>query len=272
MFFAKIFRVVAYNTFVSLDDGLHGTGHGGISACDYHNNDVRLSIDDGLEADYGDFNVRVFNNRIVNIRHGLTAQPIKGGPVYLFRYFIYSATYSPFKLNNHTSGVLLFHNTCFKTGSCFNIVPANETVNNVWSRNNIFLGTAGRALNTTGRMRNCNFDNDGYGGYTRPFAIWNRKTFKTPEEAKAGGEIFTGTGVITIDPKTCFADGLVPPADAYKVYEPDKLNFSLAEKSDAIDKGVDLGCFSGSYKGKAPDLGALEFGEPFPQVGRRIKK
>ncbi|MBM4043396.1 MAG: hypothetical protein FJ290_33330, partial [Planctomycetes bacterium] len=227
-------HVVAYNRMQNLGDGTHGTGHGNWSACDIHNNDVTVCTDDGFEADYGETNIRVFRNRILNVAHGITAQPAQGGPLYFFRNFIYNATYSPFKLHNDTCGVLLFHNTCLRNGPCFIIQPATETVTDVWTRNNLFLGTRGTALPTTGRMITCDFDNDAFGGFTGPFAEWNRKTYKTPADAKE--VLYRQHGAILLDPKAVFASGLLPPADPNTTYKADDLDFRLRPDGPAIDK------------------------------------
>jgi hypothetical protein len=262
-------HVVCYNRMEHVGDGTHGTGYGNLSATDYHNNDVHVATDDGFEADYGETNVRVYRNRIVNCAHGVTAQPAMGGPFYFFRNVIYNATYSPFKLHNHTTGVLLFHNTSLRSGPGFVIQPANETVNNVVSRNNLFLGTKGAALHTTGRMRFCDFDNDGYGGFTGAFADWNGKSYKTPADAKAAGQIYAGRGAIVVDAVGCFASGLLPPADTNLEYVASALDFRLKEGSGAGDKGVRLPNFNDGFAGAAPDLGAVEMGAPEPHYGPR---
>ncbi|MCX7805178.1 MAG: right-handed parallel beta-helix repeat-containing protein [Planctomycetota bacterium] len=265
-------HVVCYNRMQNLGDGTHGTGHGNWSACDIHNNDVHIATDDGFEADYGETNIRVFRNRIVNVAHGITAQPSQGGPLYFFRNVIYNATYSPFKLHNDTSGVLIFHNTCLRNGPCFVIQPANETVSDIVTRNNLFLGTGGAALPTTGRMTRCDFDSDGWGGFKGEFARWNGKGYKTWEDARAAGVLYKNIGAYIINPETCFASGLTPPADPNTTFKGEELDFRLKEGSDAVDKGVVLPNFNDGFKGKAPDLGAIELGDPQPHYGPRPKK
>lgn len=261
-------HVVCYNRMQNLGDGTHGTGHGNWSASDIHNNDVHVCTDDGFEADYGETNIRIFRNRIVNVAHGVTAQPSQGGPLYFFRNFIYNATYSPFKLHNDTCGVLIFHNTCLRSGPCFVIQPGGETVTDVRTANNLFLGTSGSALPTTGRMIACRFDNDGFGGFTGVFAQWNGKIYKTADDAKAAGVIY-GDGAVVVDPKACFASGLLPPADFKTEFKGQDLDWRLKDGGPAVDQGIVLPNFNDAFKGKAPDLGALELGEPMPHFGPR---
>lgn len=266
-------HVVCHNLIQNTGDAIHGCGHGGLSSTDFYHNDCNICTDDGIETDYADFNVRVWGNRVRNVAHGFTAQPIRGGPVYFFRNVVYNCTYSPFKLHNHTSGVVIFHNTSLRNGGGFNIVPAHETVTNLLLRNNLFLGTGGTGLNVgTPNMRYCDFDNDGYGGF-QTFATWNaRKTYKTIEDARAGGEIYKDKGAHSIDASTCFASGTKPPADPKVEASPEACDMRLAEKSGAIDKGVVLPNFNDGYKGAAPDLGAFEFGAELPHYGPRAAK
>lgn len=267
-------HVVAYNRMYNVGDAMHGTGHGSWSACDVYNNDMNICTDDGIETDHCEFNIRVWGNRIRNVAHGITAQPSRGGPVYIFRNFIYSCTYSPFKLHNHTTGVLLLHNTCFKMANAFNIVPAQETVTNIWTRNNLFMTSKGWGISVgTNNAKECNFDSDGFGGFTSGIVSWSGgKRYKTPEEAKAGGIVYKEAGAYVINPDTCFASGLKAPANEDKEYTIEELDFRLGEKSEAIDKGVVLPNINDGFKGKAPDLGALEFGEAMPHFGPREKK
>jgi hypothetical protein len=145
-------------------------------------------------------------------------------------------------------------------------------VTDVWTRNNLFLGTSGTALPTTGRMIACHFDNDGFGGFTGAFAQWNGKTYKTVDDARAAGVIYAEHGAIILDPKACFASGLVPPADPNTTFKGEDLDFRLKDGGPAVDRGVVLPNFSDGFKGKAPDLGALELGDPMPHFGPRPRK
>jgi len=265
-------HVIAYNRFSGLADAVHGTMHGRLSASDFHNNEISECTDDGLETDQADTNVRVFANRITNCWEGISGQPVNGGPVYVFRNAIYNVDYSPFKLHNHTAGMLLFHNTCLKAGYPFHIQPATETVNDIVTRNNLFIGTRGPSLRSTGRMTRCDFDGDGYSRHPGPFALWNRRTYKTVKDAMASGNLYNEHGAVFVDPATCFASGLHAPADV-KVRQPIAANdLRLAKNSDAIDKGVVLPGFNDGFAGKAPDLGCYELGQPLPHYGPRPRK
>ena len=47
----------------------------------------------------------------------MSAQPVNGGPLYVFRNAILNVEYSPFKLHNDTAGVILLHNTSVSAAS-----------------------------------------------------------------------------------------------------------------------------------------------------------
>lgn len=263
-------HVICHNRMYNVGDGVHGTGHGSASACDIYNNDMNICTDDGIETDHCEFNMRVWGNRIRNVAHGITVQPGRAGPVYIFRNFIYNATYSPFKLHNHTTGILLIHNTCLKQQNAFNIVPSSESVENVVMRNNLFLTAGGTGLYVgTPNCRDFDIDSDGYGGFQR-FARWNQKNdYESIADARESGQIYQGRGAYLINLDTCFASRLKPPADIDKIYTIEELDFRLAEKSDAVDKGVVLPNLNDGFHGEAPDLGALECGDEPPHFGPR---
>jgi hypothetical protein len=54
-----------------------------------------------------------------------------------------------------------------------------------------------------------------------------------------------------------------------KLYKAEDLDFRLKPGSAAIDRGVVLPNITDGYNGRAPDLGALEFGQPVPHYGPR---
>ena len=258
-------NVVAHNLFTGVADGVHGSERGHLAASDIHDNDIDVCTDDGIETDYAETNVRVFRNRISNCFAGISFQPVLGGPVYVFRNAIYNVQYSPFKLHNDTSGILLLHNTSVRHGIPFRIDNQGEVVADVVTRNNLFLGVMTETLVSTGRMLRCDFDADGYSGGQRSFATWNRRVYRTPDAARAvlyrthGARILGATGH--------FASGAGVPADYRPRAAPPDLR--LRPDSAAVDRGVVLPNVSDGYAGRAPDLGCCEAGQPLPVYGPR---
>lgn len=65
--------------------------------------------------------------------------------------------------------------------------------------------------------------------------------------------------VVAIDPK----------APVTSIYDADKIDVRLRPGAAAIDKGVALPGINSGWSGSAPDLGAVESGEPAPHYGPR---
>ena len=262
-------HVIASNRMEHLGDGINNGSGGRISASDIHNNDVFGATDDCIEADHSTTNLRVYRNRLTNCHIGVSAQPVHGGPAYIYRNLILNTKSTPFKLHNHTSGVLLFHNTSVRHSRPFVIKPSGETVNDVVTRNNIFIGKSTPALRTNGVMTRCDFDNDGYAWNGKSFATWNRTRYKTPSDTRGTSGPYAVRGAIVLDDWSEFESGLGPPDD-YKIYQDPVLNDPrLDSGSRAVDAGVPLANFNDGFQGDAPDLGCCELGEPLPHFGPR---
>jgi hypothetical protein len=67
----------------------------------------------------------------------------------------------------------------------------------------------------------------------------------------------------------------VPKLDAQdretvqRVYKAEDFDFRVKPGSAAIDRGTPLAGITDGFSGKAPDLGALELGQPLPHYGPR---
>ncbi len=266
-------HIVAYNYFSKLGDAIHGTQHGQLSASDIHNNEIYICTDDGIESDYADTNVRIYNNRITNTFSGVSAQPVNGGPVYIFNNSIFNPQYSPFKLHNHTSGVLLFNNTSISYDIAFHIQNSGESVSNVLTRNNLFIGRKNYGLRSTGNMIACDFDNDGYGGFNGLFgsffAEWNNEEYAKPKHTLGSAQLYTNFGAKKVDPKKVFHAGDIRPKHYANVFTIENHATQLSPDSNAIDSGIHLPNLLNNISGNSPDLGCCEFNHPLPQYGPR---
>jgi hypothetical protein len=58
-------------------------------------------------------------------------------------------------------------------------------------------------------------------------------------------------------------------ATVQKVYTAETLDFRLKPDSAAVDRGTQIPNVTQGFAGQAPDLGALEVGQPVPQYGPR---
>ena len=80
-------------------------------ANDVFGNDAAYCVDDGIEIDYNQANVRVWRNRVTNARMGVSVQPIRGGPAYILRNEMFNLESVPIKMHNDTTGFFVVHNT-----------------------------------------------------------------------------------------------------------------------------------------------------------------
>ena len=74
---------------------------------------------------------------------------------------------------------------------------------------------------------------------------------------------------LQFDSCTIFASGLMPPPDDKAAYGNTTQDFRLKEGSAAVDAGEPLRGLNDGFRGKAPDLGAIESGDEPPHYGPR---
>jgi hypothetical protein len=236
-------------------------------AIDFHNNDISVSADDGIELDGSMRNVRAWENRIANALMGISFQPVWGGPVYAIRNIVYNTASAPFKLNNDPSGVVLLHNTAFRyretditgpydgTGWPQLGEPGNYAAN-AWIANNIVIGSDA-PLFIRQEMPLLRMDNNGYwpSGSFR-FQINNVVNTYASLTAFTAGTGFEASGTTLSQP----IFQTPPPAAAD--YKPVGINltFALSSQSNARDRAAVLANINDGFVGSAPDLGASEFG------------
>ncbi|MFH1737949.1 MAG: hypothetical protein ABIH23_02990 [bacterium] len=253
---------------------------------DFYNNDIFLMADDFFEADCGVHNIRVFRNRCVNsAHHGLSAQPIYGGPAYFIRNLIYHVPPGgALKFNINPSGVLLYHNTFCAEWS------TSPAYSNVHLRNNLFLGIdfPGRPILSAATYTSyTSFDYNGY----RPNKnsdtqfVWrspsheilqdyalkgvSSRSFNTFEEfSRETGQEQHG---IYVDYDIFQSVEKPDPNRPGDIYSAENLDFSLKPGSVAVDAACVLPNVNDTFTGKAPDLGALEVGSAVPVYGPRVK-
>jgi len=260
-------HVVCYNRISHFADGIDTFSNYPCSAIDFYGNEISECTDDGIEMDYSEHNTRCFDNRLTNVFQGISIQPIHGGPVYVFRNVMYNVTVETFKMHNHPSGGVFYHNTSVKAGMPL-VLWTHETVSNCITRNNLFIGTSGNfAYETTAPMRGCDFDYDGFGGTWKQFLKWNRTRYDTIEAARRNAPVYRNA--VRVDPAGLFASGVRAPADSKKKFDISINDLRLKAASGAIDTGVPLDNINDGFKGKAPDLGAYEFGMKLPHYGPR---
>jgi len=188
---------------------------------------------------------------------------------------------SAFKFSSAPTGLLMYHNTMITEQT------ANSPYSNAHYRNNLFLG---RDIPNRGVMTwafgTPDYSSD-YNGF-RPNRNVQRQyswvaaapgtTLYSPSNADRKGfatlaELRAATGQEThgIEIDYDIFENLAMPDVAlrHKVYHAMDLNFRLKANSKAVDAGVVLPTINDGFAGKAPDLGALEVGQPAPHYGPR---
>ena len=266
-------------------------------AIDFYNNYLTNFHDNAIEIDGSMHNVRVMRNMMVNsANQPFCNQPAIGGPIYWIRNIAYHAPGGSTRMTNGAAGVLFYNNTILTE------TVAGSSANAHW-RNNLMLGEnfvpAIFSVNT-----NTNYSSSDYNGF-RPNAgaafsfEWNSPRSGVladyaglvPAAARAGS---TTSSALETRRFTTLADYSrvthqdvhsvivdydvfvnVPRLDArdltkvQTVYKAEDFDFRIQPGSAAVDRGMVLPNVTDGFGGQAPDLGALESGQPPPHYGPR---
>jgi hypothetical protein len=143
-------HTVAHNSITSVADAISQPRIN----VDIFGNDIIDTADDGIEADTGEANVRIWGNRIHNAAHnGISCQPQTGGPWYIIRYIIRNQIVSneeaAFKFRTADRFVLL-HNTIVNWGTAWpgtSMMCCNEGhLLRAYARNNLWISVQGRQI------------------------------------------------------------------------------------------------------------------------------
>jgi hypothetical protein len=299
-------HVIAYNRVRGFHDGIDHATYGMPDnypdtpqdrlpvAIDMYNNDVSVVHDNCFEADGSVRNVRVIRNRCFNAPLGaMSPQPVLGGPVYFIRNVVYNAWWGPVKIHGEPSGVYYLNNTF--VGEFKQLTP----MSNLHLRNNLLLGQG-----TTPRVLSVdtftNYSSSDYNGFrpnpeSKEAFAWNSPPFEQTRNfypahrsarqnapialvqrvfptlqaySKATGQD-RHSRLVDYD---IFVNAPMPDfTDPTHVVDVDSVDLRLREGAAAIDAGTELPNVTDGFRGKAPDLGAYEFGTPMPHYGPRPK-
>jgi hypothetical protein len=261
---------------------------------DIYNNDITVMHDNCIEADGSVRNVRVLRNRCFNAVLGaMSPQPVFGGPVYFIRNVVYNAWWGPVKIHGDPAGVLYFNNTW--VGEFRQLTPAS----NLHLRNNLIMGqhTAPRVFSLDTYTNYSSSDFNGFHpnvGSEQSFA-WNSPAFGVSRDfLPARRTIGVGTTPPTLVKRTfrslveyskqtgqdahsrivdydIFMHAIEPDfSDPTRVVAVDAVDLRLRKGAGAIDAGTPLDNITDAFTGRAPDLGAYEYGMPLPVYGPRM--
>jgi len=233
-------------------------------ANDVTGNDISYCVDDGIEIDANVANVRAWRNRVMNARMGVSVQPIRGGPAYIFRNEFFNLESDPIKMHNQTTGFWVAHNTGAMLGNGQG--DDGSMWRNAVFRNNLFLGTAYAFEFTTIQDEGFrDFDSNGW-GTTRPsppLFKWNNVRYNTLAELQAAGVEVHG-----LMAQFSHLVNAALPASWDVAVLPGSRDLRLAPAAPEIDAGAVLPNLNDPFvtDGK-PDLGAFEAGQPMPGYG-----
>lgn len=263
-------HTIAYNSISRVADGISSP----LYNTDIFRNEIFDTTDDGIEPDSGYANIRVWENRISNVRHnGFSFQPMNSGPWYFIRNQVAAPLESTLKIRQ-TSRVLLAHNIFVGWNNAMGkAFPANvpgiltfESKNNIWislNNNYAWLHTFDNSVVPDWRT---SLDYDGFDWGNSDFAFKWGDSIRYPTL----GDFQVATGLqpnaIHINKKTCFETFNIPSAP------PASMPFqhmSLKKSCNAVDAGVLLPNINDRFSGSAPDLGPYEVGASLPHYGPR---
>jgi hypothetical protein len=286
-------HVICHNYIAYFHDGIDVCTHGTppqaqdqkAVSIDIYNNDIYVMVDDIIEADGGVHNIRVMRNRGFNAaHHGLSAQPVFGGPAYFYRNIVYNVPMGGAVKNGgaNPAGVLVYHNT---------FVAENSNVrgnSNMHYRNNLIMGTDHPERPVLGNLTYTSYTTLDYDGYRpnrngQPQFVWKSPAPGTLRDyaLQASGyekfatmaEFHRATGqeahgvVVDYD---VFRNVRPPdPSRPHAIYEIGAADFRLKPGSAVVDAGCRLPNINDDFGGRAPDLGALELDRPVPVYGPR---
>jgi hypothetical protein len=275
-------------------------------AIDFYNNYMTNFHDNPFEVDGGMHNIRVMRNMMINsASHAFCNQPAVGGPVYWIRNIAYNLPGGSSRLTGGAAGVLLYNNTILSETS------ASGTSNTHW-RNNLFLGqNAAPEIFSVNTFTNyTSSDYNGFRpNPTAPASFaWTSPPFSVAADysSMAGGAPGEGGGrgggnraPSSLEPRSfpslaaysqatnqdrhsvlldydIFVNvrmlNAADDATVQRVYKAEDFDFRLKPGSVAVDKGTPLPGVTDRFSGNAPDLGALELGQPMPHYGPRARK
>jgi len=245
------------------------------SSVDVYRNYVFGSGDNSLEADGSYFNGRFIENAFIT-HNSPSTQSTPGGPYYFIRNLFYNDTRSDstFKLPSSIIAV----NNVFGTAR-----RLQHGSNNLRYWNNLFVYTPSRRRDEENAMITYKRGEPGavsdYNGLRlvpavmsdRPFALLDGRdiTEYATLEDYTGATGFEKNSILIPGWEDLFVNA--PEPDGETRYRLPGLDFRLQDGAQAIDAGTVVPNINDGFNGRAPDLGAIEHGDPMPPYGPRSK-
>lgn len=259
-------NMVCYNRVSNFGDGISiqpFTNAYGF-ANDIYANDIANIVDDPIEIDYNSCNARVWRNRVVNARMGISLAPIYGGPVYIFRNAFFNLESSAYKMNREPAGLVIVHNTSAKLG---NGTSSPAGWQNTYLRNNIIIGTR-YVFEEYGLVAGSrdDWDYDALETTDMPFAKWDNVRYADLDDLRQNSGIEAHAVAISLND---LVNAALPSSYSAGI-SPGSYDLSLKNGVNAIDAGQPLANINDPFVTDGlPDCGAFEFGSVLPGYGPR---
>lgn len=279
-------NVVAFNTVRGFRDNISTLefegGTGNQRSIDIHNNEIMQSLDDAIEADFAQGNVRVYENRITDAFIGVSTQPTLGGPTYVMRNAMYNIVSVPFKPNRFSDGDVIIHNTVVKAGSGL-FTSSGFPYSNALFRNNLAIGGAdvgdingynggnSRPADLQNCDGSCDYDYDAVGVTTAANPANGARIYNpnsTPFlDVEPNGMIIEGISATDMGP--LFPGVGQPTTKAAVLTEHSPVDLRLGDGTSVEGQAEVILGINDDFLGSGPDMGAFEVGQGHTVYGQR---
>jgi hypothetical protein len=291
-------HVVCYNSISRVADGISYCGHD----CDLYGNDIFDVTDDMLEPDYGSANNRLWGNRGRNFANaGLSFQPMYCGPWYFIRNQLIAPVYkdselrAPHIFKFRVQDRFALVNNTFVFGKYLDVYC--DSLFTALCRNNLFVSSTGsKPIWVAMRYKRRSEQETDPALYTIPLQKPGWKTdvdyngYDWGEDTNDWKKpVFRYDGAATVQAGYCVdlesfrrllgveQHGLrVVKENIFQTWNmPADIGFTgpmmltLRQDGKAVDAGSPLPNICEDFAGRAPDLGAFEYGRPLPHYGPR---
>jgi hypothetical protein len=282
-------NVIRYNDIVTSEDHGFNDGIGGGENfsftgnmnrdSDIHGNIIRSALDDAIECEGGNMNVRIWGNYFHLFYNGIATAATSKGPVYIFRnvagesrrghWNTLGGSFIKTGERNEFGGGrrYVFHNTTLQPNGVFSAFTDHVNPNCV-TRNNIF-DLPGRLATDNEKDPASDYDYDFFSGNSRGRTAREEHGIKF-STTPAGTKLYISSYNLEYYPRSTI-NSIKWGAFPYEFGEK-KVNITdpvIWIKNPLIDSGVIIPGFNDDFKGAGPEIGAFEIGKPPLQFGRR---
>lgn len=247
---------------------------------DIYNNDINNCSDQFIEADGGYANIRVLRNRMFNCpSQPISCQPVHAGPVYFIRNILWNVRNGKGAMKEHSgSQIYVFaHNTTSTHMSSAYLMAPPVDKSNWFVQNNLSLGPTEidtpLADHIMGDLSDRHIaSNNAYREGTANQTVrqnWRKKRIVFDSLAEYQSETGQEANTQLVDFEV-FVNAEPPPliSRSTLVY-PNAYDLRIKPESSLVDAGARIPGLNDGYEGEAPDIGALENGQPVPVYGPR---